>query len=135
MAYTWSKELETGNEMIDTQHKQLIEAFNNLLEACTTGKAQTDLNKTMDFLIQYTVKHFADEEKLQRQYNYPEYENHKKLHEDFKLVVLDLAEQLKKDGSSISLVTKVNLNIGNWLRNHIKKEDAKIAVHIRSLKK
>lgn len=31
MAYVWSKDLETGNAMIDSQHKELIEAINALL--------------------------------------------------------------------------------------------------------
>ena len=34
MAYVWSKDLETGNAMIDSQHKELIEAINALLAAC-----------------------------------------------------------------------------------------------------
>ena len=134
MAYLWSKDLEIGNQMIDNQHKQLIEALNNLLEACSSAKGQETLNKTMNFLVDYTVKHFADEEKLQIQYKYPDYENHKKLHDNFKKVVSELAVQLKNEGATISLVTKVNSQIGSWLRNHIKKEDIKIAEFIKKQK-
>jgi hemerythrin len=126
LAYTWSEEFATGNVTVDTQHKQLFIAINNLLDACSSGQGRAHLSKTLDFLIDYTVKHFSDEEKLQQQCNYPDYQNHKKLHDDFKITVGDLAKQLKENGSSIALVTKVNSNIGDWIVNHIKNEDKKV---------
>ena len=46
MAYVWSKDLETGNAMIDSQHKELIEAINALLAACATGKGRAEIAKT-----------------------------------------------------------------------------------------
>ncbi|MEG0542614.1 MAG: hemerythrin, partial [Angelakisella sp.] len=36
MAYQFTKDLETGNPTIDTQHKQLIQAINDLLTAWST---------------------------------------------------------------------------------------------------
>ena len=50
MAYVWSKDLETGNAMIDSQHKELIEAINALLAACATGKGRAEVAKTTKFL-------------------------------------------------------------------------------------
>lgn len=71
MAYVWSKDLETGNAMIDSQHKELIEAINALLAACATGKGRAEVAKTTKFLYDYTSKHFGDEEALQLRYKYP----------------------------------------------------------------
>lgn len=135
MAYAWTKDLETGNATIDTQHKQLIKAINDLLEACTAGKGRSVLGSTLDFLSDYTAKHFSDEEKLQTQSGYPDYINHKKLHEGFKATVRDLGQQLKTEGATIPLLSKVNSNIGGWLVNHIKKEDTKVAAHLNAHKK
>lgn len=131
MAYSFTPDLVTGNPTIDTQHKELIAALNNLLEACSVGKGRQSLDTTTKFLYDYTVRHFADEEKLQIASKYPDYVNHKRYHEDFKLVVRDIIAQLAKDGPTIVLVGKVNNSIGGWLFNHIKKEDAKVAAHIR----
>jgi hemerythrin len=130
--YEWSKDLETGNDLIDSQHKELVQAVNNLLSACANGKGREEIVHTVDFLSEYTVKHFSDEEVLQNKYKYPEYLNHKKLHKDFTLFVRDLAEQIKKNGPTLILVGKVNSHIGDWLVNHIKKEDSKVAAHIRA---
>lgn len=132
MAYEWSRELETGNAMIDSQHKQLIKAINDLLAACASGKGRAEMVHTIDFLSDYTAKHFGDEERLQMQHGYPDYANHKKYHDAFKIVVRDLGRQLKAEGATIPLVSKVNTSIGGWLINHIKKEDVKVAAHIKS---
>jgi hemerythrin len=131
LAYIWSNELATGNTAIDTQHKQLVKALNDLLEACNSGKGRTQLNETMQFLINYTVQHFKDEEALQQKYNYPDYPNHKKLHETFKVTVTDMAKQFQTEGPTITMVSKLNAGMGGWLVNHIQREDKKIADHIR----
>lgn len=135
MAFLWDKKLETGNAMIDQQHKELIAAINNLLQACSSGKGREEITKTMKFLYDYTAKHFGDEEQLQKQYRYPDYVNHRRYHEEFKKVVKDLATQLQKEGPSIALVGKVNTSIGGWLLNHIQREDVKVAAHIKSQQK
>lgn len=132
MAFTWTAALETGNGTIDAQHKQLIGAINSLLEACSKGQGRAKLKETTDFLYEYTSKHFADEEKLQLASKYPDYPNHKRYHETFKQVVRDINAQLNEQGPTIVLVGKVNSSIGDWLVNHIQKEDVKVAAHIRS---
>lgn len=130
----WSDDLKTGNLTIDTQHKQLIKAIQDLLDACKAGKVKETTTRTMKFLAEYTAKHFGDEEKLQQQYGYPDYPRHKTLHDGFKKTVADLQKELEKDGPTISVVAKVNSNVGNWLVTHIKKEDVKVAAHIASKK-
>ena len=132
--YTLTDQLKTGNAMIDSQHKQLIDAINDLLEACYSGKGRAQLAKTTQFLLDYTKKHFGDEEALQRKFNYPDYINHKKLHDGFTADVKEIGDQLNKEGANVTLVGKVNNTIVGWLFNHIKKEDTKIAAFIKNTK-
>ena len=127
----WSPDLETGNEAIDSQHKELFKLTSDLVEACENNKGQEVLGDTLNFLASYTVKHFADEEMLQAVNNYPDYENHKKLHENFKAKVVELIDQYQKDSKSVDLRTQINTTIVRWLLTHIKKEDFRIAEHIR----
>ena len=129
--FKWVSSLEIGNAKIDQQHKQLVEMFNSMISACTTGKGRTELQGSLNFLIEYTVKHFNDEEALQKQVGFPDCTRHKKLHEDFKATALGFAEQLKKEGPSLHLVSKLNTTIGHWLKSHIKHEDAKISPYIK----
>lgn len=134
MVYTFDKSLETGNIAIDTQHKELIDAINNLLVACGQGKGRDEIKNTIKFLTDYTVKHFNDEEKLQKQYNYPDYVAHKKLHEDFKADVNKIVSEYEENGTSVVLTFKVNNVIASWLIKHIKGEDKKVAAYIKSVK-
>jgi hemerythrin-like metal-binding protein len=127
----WSDDLETGEERIDSQHRQLVETVGELLKACKNKEDSATTGKTLGFLADYTVKHFQDEEKLQLEYGYPGYENHKRMHEDFKATVVDLISRYKKRPSPIDLGEKVNSIIVRWLISHIRREDSKIAAHIR----
>lgn len=86
----------------------------------------------MSFLSQYIVKHFDDEEKLQVKYGYPDYPNHKKYHEEFKKVVAGIQQDIKRDGPTIPIVARVNNSIAGWLISHIKREDVRVAAHIKS---
>jgi hemerythrin len=130
MALIWTEELATGNEAVDTQHRQLVKTLNDFLSACSSGQGREQLNSAMKFLIDYTVKHFSDEEKLQLRYRYPDYASHKKSHDNFKIAVSDLEKQINEKGAFVALVTKVNTSAGGWIINHIQHEDKKMAVYI-----
>lgn len=131
MAYQLTKDLETGNRQIDTEHKQLIDAINNLVEACNSGKGRIEVEKTINFLANYTKTHFAHEEELQKKYKYPDYINHKKLHTEFINVVTEMQKEYKEKGVSIVLVGQVNSKVASWVIRHINKEDKKVANHIK----
>jgi len=132
MDCVWSQDLETGNATIDNQHQQLIATVNALYEAYLSGKGREEVERTMEFLVGYTVKHFTDEEALQRKYDYPEYHEHKQAHTDFKAVALGLSAELYRDGPTDEFIRKVYVTIGEWLVNHIKGEDFKMAAYVQS---
>ena len=130
MLLNWNEDLATGNTTIDAQHKQLFKALNDLLAACKSRQGQTRLDSTMRFLIDYTHKHFGDEEKLQQQYHYPDYPNHKQMHDSFKSSIEELGKNLITEGPTPVLITKITSITGDWLINHIRHQDKKVAAHI-----
>jgi len=127
----WSKDYELGNNMVDTQHKKLFELVDTIGKACAEDKDTQILNETLDFLLNYTVQHFADEEALQLQCDYPDYEYHKKLHEEFEKTVLEKVAEYRETGSTKQLSNTVTKVIVRWLVNHILREDKKIAQYIK----
>jgi hemerythrin-like metal-binding protein len=129
--YQWDDSFSTGFEMIDEQHKQLFAAVNDLLKACQENKGSEELTKSLNFLNDYTIKHFFDEEQVQQKYGYPDYPNHKNLHDAFKKTVRDLKVQLIMKGPSADLVNEVKTKIGDWLVTHIKGNDIKLGAYIR----
>lgn len=134
MAYDFDKTLETGNTLIDSQHKELIASINRLLDACSQGKGREEIKNTIAFLKNYTDKHFGDEEVLQQKYKYPDIVNHKNLHQTFKDDVKKISEEFEQNGTSIALTFKVN-SIAAWFINHIKVQDKKVVAHIKEAQK
>lgn len=134
LAYQMTKDLETGNALIDQEHRELFAAINNLLDACSRGRGRNELEKTAQFLQSYTSKHFADEERLQMQSRYPAYPTHKSYHDAFKKTTEDLMRRLAQNGPTVALVGELNTALGGWLVNHIKQEDKKLAEYLRGQK-
>ena len=132
MAFQWDSSLETGYETVDNQHKQLFEALNNLIKASAGGHGNLAVMKTMDFLTAYTIKHFADEEELQKRFNYPDYEVHKRYHDEFKITANAITDRLINEGPSKALIGEISALIGDWLLNHIKGDDFRMATYIKA---
>lgn len=127
--------LITGNEKIDTQHKELIERINKLLILCENEKpAQREAIDTLDYLADYTDFHFGEEEKLQEAVGYPGLAEHKKKHEELRQTVKELHDMLEEqEGPTAAFVEKVNEKVTEWLYLHIRSFDRSVAeyIHLR----
>lgn len=126
-----TRDLETGNTQIDHEHRELFLKLNAFLEACSHGKGRAEIAETVQFLRNYTRSHFSHEEQLQKAKNYPNYNNHKKFHDNFILTLERLATDIDVNGVCISTVGRINMEVGSTLVNHIKTEDVLMAKYIR----
>ena len=128
MRAEFDESLVTGNEMIDTQHKELIDKINKLLDSCETSKDKVVAVKTLDYLADYTEFHFGEEEKLQESINYPGIAEHKKEHDKLRQVVKDLYNMLEEEeGPTDAFVKALNETVTDWLFRHIKGFDRSVA--------
>ena len=120
--------LVTGNELIDSQHRELIGKINDLLKSC---EEETDLRaavKMLNYLADYTEYHFGEEEALQAEIGYPGIEEHKKKHEELRKTVEELHEMLEEqEGPTKAYVDQVNKNVTEWLYYHIRSFDRSVA--------
>lgn len=130
MGYELTKDLETGNAIIDMEHRQLLKAANDLMEACSQGRGRAQLEPVIDFLTSYVDKHFCDEELLQTKSEYPGYTGHKQFHENYKKVLGQVAQDLKSQGPTIAVLSKLNQHVG-VLIHHIRVDDKKMAEHVK----
>ncbi len=133
MRYELTPNLLTGHIMIDAQHKELFKAINNLMDACATGHGRDNIKTTFNFLQNYTIKHFSDEERLQQSVNYPDYDRHIVLHEQYKKLSAEVGDYLIKEGATIKTLADLNRAV-SVLINHVKIEDKKIAEFIAKSK-
>ncbi len=75
----WTKSLVSGIPGIDKQHKELVDKINELLDATRSRKGKEEIVSIFEFLSVYVQEHFEDEERLLLKYNYPKFDEHKKL--------------------------------------------------------
>jgi hemerythrin len=115
----WTDDLSVGVNVIDDQHKQLIQHLNNLSKAVEQHQGPSQIGATLGFLIDYTDFHFSAEEKQMEESNYPGLENQKVLHAQFKKTLADLEQDLREEGATHELAGLIDTLLVNWLIKHI----------------
>ena len=126
----WKETYAVNVVEIDNQHKKLIELINNLYDAMIAGKAKEVMSTILSGIVDYTVYHFATEEKYFDQYNYPESEVHKKEHSE--LVEQVAALQKKHEAGERVLTIEVMNFLRDWLNDHIIGSDTKFGPYLNS---
>lgn len=131
MTIEFDDNLVTGNETIDNQHKELIQRISAFVHACENGESKVKAIKMLDYLDEYTVFHFQEEEELQKKVAYPELSKHHEKHEELKKTIKDLYEYLDEhEGPNEQFVQLVEEKVVNWLFGHIKTFDRSVAEFI-----
>lgn len=129
MRYELTKDLETGNIIIDKEHRELLKAVNDLMDACSDGKGRDHMIKTIKFLNDYVDSHFAHEERLQQKSGYPGMTAHKAFHEKYKQTLKEITSVISADKPSVGELSKLNVHIG-LLITHIRTEDKKLGAFL-----
>ncbi|MGA1862271.1 bacteriohemerythrin [Deferribacter thermophilus] len=125
----WSDKLSVGIKKFDEQHKNLVRLVNEIYDAVNADKSAAVLEKILNELVEYTVYHFDSEEEAFKRFGYPEYEKHKRIHEDLKAQVGEFLEKYKKGDTAIGF-TLLNF-LKKWLVNHIMGEDKKYSSFLK----
>lgn len=128
MRAEFTDNLITGNDMIDSQHKELIEKINQLIESIETSKEKKVAVLMLNYLSDYVDYHFSAEEELQEEIGYPGIADHKKQHAILKDTVSDLKAMLEEEeGPSPAFVEQLNKKVIDWLYTHIQGFDRSVA--------
>ncbi len=130
MKYELTKDLETGNAIIDSEHRQLFAAVNHLIDACSSGQGRSKIEPTLRFLLDYVDKHFAHEEQLQQQAKYPEYPSHKMFHDSYKRKLREIGASIPMTGPTVGDLGNLNAHIG-VLISHIRTADKKLGTFLK----
>ena len=123
----WNDSLSIGVDLIDEQHKMLIQKLSDLSEAYDMGREHNKIMQTLEFMIDYTDYHFSAEEKLMADNDYPGLDHQKEQHEEFKVILDHIVEDFEEEGPTKALATSINVFLHNWLVNHIKGVDLKLS--------
>lgn len=121
MAYlVWQDDLNTGIQVIDNQHKRIVEMINHLHHAQQTHD-RSELGGVIEELVDYTLSHFAFEETLMEDAGYQFSRAHKKVHE---LFIKRVSEYRLRFEAGEDIAEELKGMLGRWLFNHIRNDDS-----------
>lgn len=131
----WKKSYDTGIHEIDIQHQELLNYVNQLDDA-RSRKSRTEVKNVIEGMADYTISHFAFEEALMEQANYPYVGPHRHVHKTLIDRVNGFTERFE-NGEDIS--EEFHALLRRWLINHIQRDDAAyikpVRAHLKELEK
>ena len=130
----WTPNLSVRVDLIDEQHKTWFDKAEKLFEAGKNNQAKEYVGELLDFLDDYTRKHFADEEKYMLSINYPGYDEQKRAHTGFIEQLTKLRNNYKDSGGNLTVIINANQMVINWLTKHISNLDKKIGEYAAKMK-
>ena len=124
----WTNSLDTGIEVIDGQHRRIVEYINQLHDAKLTQNRQT-IRQVIDDMVDYTVSHFGFEETLIEDAGYEFVRPHKRVHE---LFIKRVNEYKQRFDAGENVTDELHNLLSRWLFNHIRNDDAAYVKAVKS---
>jgi len=132
MAIQWNDNLASGSSEIDTQHKELFQRINSLLAVFEKGTAgKEDVSRIVQYLTDYVVLHFGNEEKYMATFAYSSMSAHKAQHEQFVKNFMKLKDRMLLEGINPQLALETKELCVDWLINHIKYSDRALGLFLK----
>ena len=78
----WRESYECGNEVIDREHRGLLDDTNELLAAMLSGRPADEVTTFVDNLARDVIEHFKDEEAILAAAGYPGVSGHAAMHRE-----------------------------------------------------
>ena len=137
--FQWSEKFVLGLEEIDEQHQQLAEVFNRLLslkQSLTRNPKSDNVNQEpltdcLNLLYSDLERHFRSEEKLMREVDYPDYQNHALAHLMILAEMKNYCDRFAKNDEELDLGTLNSLK--TWLITHML-DDQVLVDHVHSVR-
>lgn len=129
--FLWDPSLETGDELIDEQHRSLFALANALQVALAEHRAEADAVANAIYgLTDYVVEHLADEEAMMARAGYPGRSNHRSMHEHLSAETLRLSARYF-NGDDVVPDTLAPF-VTSWLQEHIRKQDMLFVAFVKA---
>lgn len=132
--FEWSDQLSVGVPVIDTQHKELINAFNDLSDAIEQGTGASAIKKLLTFLKYFTEWHFEQEEACAAKHTCAVAEINHQAHTRFLSIFSTLQTEYRESGASEAIARKAHAQLADWLVSHIMTIDTQIGTCVRHAK-
>ncbi|MCB1760238.1 MAG: hemerythrin family protein [Gammaproteobacteria bacterium] len=129
---TWREEYNVDVAKIDEQHKQLLDRVSRLHKAVEDRIDKNDLKQMLIDLAEFTATHFATEEKLMQQHNYPAYKTHLREHKMLLRHLHDLVTAVS-NGKYPTFYSDYDVS-NDWALLHIHEHDKPLGAFLNRAK-
>lgn len=123
----WQDEYNSGIPLIDAQHKHIFDMINTFEEENDSSVKRDAVVSFLEILMIYCKDHYALEEKIMEQNNYPLKEYHKAIHVDNYESMRRLLPAIKK-GRVEDPYTKI-ISLAAAMQHHMVRDDVTIFYH------
>lgn len=124
----WEPALSVGIEVIDSQHRRIVDYINEL-EGALQRHDREAVGIVIKLMIDYTITHFSFEEALMEQAGYKLVDEHRRVHEDF---TRRMRNYQRRFGAGEDVTRSLMSDLRLWLTNHIKRDDNDYASTVRA---
>jgi len=122
--FNWSDEYSVNVLAMDNHHKKLFDILNQMHESMKRAADEDVLAKYITELVDYTVYHFGEEERMLEQVRYSGIDSQKRSHIAFVEKIKEFQKEAN-EGMAIFAVPKVSRLGIDWLKEHIVVMDTK----------
>lgn len=123
--FNFEAEFKLGIDEVDREHMKLVEMLNAVHALIRERKKDDARRYFSETLSAYVVEHFANEEAFMERIGYPDLEDHRKIHENFKKSFSEL--QPKIESFDERAFRTAITDTFTWIISHIGKTDKKYA--------
>lgn len=127
----WSPKYTVNHPVMDEHHHTLFKLVDRLSEAILEKKDKELIGEILSSLIDYTKMHFAAEEQLMRQANFPGLPQHKEAHDKLVAQVQEYQRRYEKGDRGVTAEIAQFL-MTDWLVKHIIGMDELYAPYFKS---
>jgi len=132
MKVAWNSSMESGNPIIDSQHKELFTYINSYFESTHAEYSHEVVVKTLNFLVKYVRYHFSSEEELMRESHYKEYKSHVADHRKIVENLMNCYKKLITFGNNELISQELGNLLQIWFVEHIMGHDIPLAKHLKT---
>ena len=127
---SWTPALRVGHPAIDDDHKRLFELLGRAQGAVSQGQGAEIVREVVRELLDYTIYHFGREEVVMRRHHYPDFLEHKKMHDEFVRKVATARDRLILGSGGEVVLEPLLVFLREWLVNHIQVVDKRLAAFV-----
>ncbi len=118
--------MKVGVDSIDQEHRVIVEQYAILYEKMRGDQNGDHYNALVGFLKFYVQSHMIHEEALQKEIGYPNFQEHKASHDEFRDLIQEILTAYQHEPPGTEELIQVSETVQRWLHAHIDHYDRQL---------